>query len=180
MTRDEVLRAVQEIVDVPERVTVLVDGLEHADPLVRQTCAIRLGCMGHEAAAARSALSRVASVDDSSPVQSWAAFALARMGDVETAQQSLLALLAADRPEVRCHAAVALAALGPDVPVGVIPSLVEALHDESENVRWAVIWTLGEIGPLADIATAHLENYRTDESPAVRMAAATALRKING
>lgn len=178
MTRDEILRAFVAAGSVAQQIALLIEGLRSGDPLVRQTCAIRLGCLGDAASDAVAALLEVAMHEQSAPVRSWGAFALARMGHEEEALAVLLELLGSPLPEVRCHAAIALSALGPAIPHRAVPALVGALDDGSENVRWAIAWALGEVGPLAHDAIAPLTRLKQDPSASVRVAVATALRKI--
>lgn len=178
MTRDEILRAFVAAGSVDKQIPLLIEGLRSDDPLVRQTCAIRLGCLGDAAATAVDALLEIAHSEGSAPVRSWGAFALARMGKEEQALDVLFDLLASPRAEVRCHAAIALSALGPAIPHRAVPALLGALDDVSESVRWAIAWALGEVGPLAHDAVGPLTKLKQDPSASVRVAAATALRKI--
>ena len=60
-----------------------------------------------------------------------------------------------------------------------VPSLIEALGDESSHVRWHAALDLGKIGAPAAEAVPALITALSDESEGVRQRAAEALQKIN-
>jgi HEAT repeat protein len=179
LTRDDVVKAYAAARDVDEQVALLSRGLASEDPLVRQTCAIRAGCLGPAAAACAGLLREIATGDAMPPVRSWAAYALARVGDGE-GLRVLIHLSRDARTEVRSHAAIALSALGPAIPSDALPELLPLLEDPAESVRWAITWALGEMGTRAAGAATALGGLRRDPSPPVRLAASASLRKVRG
>lgn len=178
MDRDQVLAALAAAGSVELQVSLLAAGLSSPDGLVRQTCAIRLGFLGARADGALEPLLEVARDDEHARVRSWAAFALARLGCVGPGVAILVGLLGHERLEVRGHAAIALSALGPQIPEYAVARLVAQLGDDSENVRWALCLALGEMGASARASLPALAELRRDVAPPVRLAAATAIRKI--
>jgi HEAT repeat protein len=86
---------------------------------------------------------------------------------------TLVHLISAGEPEVRC---VAICALGQIRDVRCVPQLVLTLLDESTHVRADAAIALGEIGSLR--ALDPLMDQLTDSEPGVRAAAIVALGKL--
>ncbi|MFN7976337.1 MAG: HEAT repeat domain-containing protein [Acidobacteriota bacterium] len=162
-----------------DQIQGLLRSLSEPDPRIRQTTVIRLGCIGAAAEQAVPELLRITE-HDTHANRAWAAFALVRIGRGSDAFPILLSLLRDERPDVRSHAAIAISALGPSVPVEVLPDLVAFLDDPVENVRWAIVWTLGEVGAAATFALERLRLLKKDPSPPVRLAVASSIKKIHG
>lgn len=59
-----------------------------------------------------------------------------------------------------------------------VPSLIEALSDQDEDLRWRAATALGEIGPSAKDAVPALIEAKGDSSEWVRTRAAGSLEKI--
>jgi HEAT repeat protein len=107
----------------------------------------------------------------------WAAEALGEIG--APARQALPALLEAmkgDNDNLRRAAALAVVRLG-ETDNG-LPILIKALKHEVPDTRAYTAEVLGQVGPPAKKAVGALREAMKDESPAVRKAAAEALRKI--
>ena len=67
-----------------------------------------------------------------------------------------------------------------DLVASSLPILVTSLKNSREFVRVEAAMTLGELGPAASSALQALEAATSDSSPAVRSAAAAAIKKIKG
>jgi hypothetical protein len=87
---------------------------------------------------------------------------------------TLIAALSDIDPEVRQHAATALALAGPRA----IPPLVEALKDKNRDRRAAAAYALGQAGTAAREATPALLTALKDDDRVVRRQASYALSRI--
>jgi HEAT repeat protein len=95
-------------------------------------------------------------------VKETAADALARIG--EEAVPSLIVALSDPDPDVRAHAARAVAILGPKAQ-SAVPALIRLLHDPDDYVRRNAARALGQIGPAAkDAIPSLIELLKEPES----------------
>ena len=111
-----------------------------------------------------------------------AIFALGTIGpDAAEAVPALATILTEDPdPEARHRAALALARATAGTTEGVA-ALTEALENaRTAQKRLLVARALGEVGAPARVAESQLRALLANDSPAVREAAAEALRKIMG
>ena len=112
----------------------------------------------------------------------WACLLLADIGpDAAPAVPALVKLLNTDdRPEVRREAMLALAKIGPGAEPAV-PALVNALDDHRRFIRGPAVYTLGSIGPKANVAEGKLRRIVNDKNfpPFIRTLSLWALAKIN-
>jgi HEAT repeat protein len=106
--------------------------------------------------------------------------------DAKHAMAALMEGLADKDRVTRCHIAVALAHILPEIQVPpmlglqITPALLDVLSDEDPNVRREGIDALGKFGPIAGGATRAL-TYMTknDKDEKVRQAAAETLTKVH-
>lgn len=112
-------------------VPVLIEALDHADPLIRENAAKALGDAGADAKDAIPAL--VASLRDADEdVRIWSSISLTRLG--EPVAEWALGALGDASPAVRADAARALSKPHP-APPRAAPALLAAVKDENVEVR---------------------------------------------
>jgi len=92
----------------------------------------------------------------------------------------LVRALKAKDEAVRIMAAEDLGERGPTEPDQAVPALADALKDPSANVRQVAVRALAKIGPEARSAAPALKKALTDSDLGVRLAAADALKTIQG
>lgn len=138
-----------------------------ADARVRTASAEALGQLSSASSAA--ALGRALS-DANVFVRRAAAQAIGDLDDLKSAPPGLVAALRSGDPELRHHAANALAEIADPATT---PALVELLSDRSNEIRQHAAQALGEIG-TADAVKA-LTRALEDQDPEVRRAAVEAL-----
>jgi HEAT repeat protein len=164
----------------------LLDGLEHADPAVRQHA--MSGWVEVAEALAPAAAALADRLEDEEPgVREAAVRALSALGRqaalaLPTVRAALRRLSLGDRHDgsLRTAAVEALSAIGnpPEAPVA---ELVRALHDPSPPVRFSAVQALGERGAAGGPAVGSLLQLSLhDPDPAVRLEAAIALYRIDG
>ena len=157
-----------------QAVFALIKNLHEPDATVRSAAAGALRYMGPEAKAAIPALAdRLRDVDWS--VRKAASDTLKRLGAdvaVSVAQQIHDA-----NPEVRETVVRTLQEIGPEAKA-VIPTLVEALGDQSALVRSLAASTLRDLGPEAKIAIPALADRLRDADWSVSIAASHALERM--
>lgn len=120
-----------------------------------------------------------AALNAGSPQQRWAAtVALYRStADIEPFLPMLTAQLS-DPDEALVQASLGgLRKLGPRA-APALPGLTRLLLHAEPDVRWAALGTIAAIGPVAGGVAADVEPLLRDESAAVRIAAADAMRRI--
>jgi HEAT repeat protein len=168
-------------------VTDWLAALSHDSPFSRPQ-AVSVPAAGTPPAAPLSALPGLLSLlrDDDRDVRARAAAGLGALG--EQIRRALPVLRAAlkeaalgdDDEAVRAGAARALLQAGPQA-ASEVAALVDSLHDELDVVRFHAAVALGELGRAGRPAVAALTHtHLWDEDPAVRVAAAIALWKIDG
>ena len=140
-------RAVGEmaIADAAGAETALLGALNHSDSAVRYWAVIAFGEMGERAGVGRERLRRL--LDDPAPeVRVWAAYALHRLGEEQSAINTLIEELSNPEKGARLQAAHALDALG-KAAAPAAEALRGALDDDFDYVRRVArhaLWTLGE------------------------------------
>jgi HEAT repeat protein len=116
--------------------------------------------------------------DSSMAVKIWARMAVMRMDKVtDTHVKAIGAQLKNSDPEVRVHAARALATIGPEAK-GQISNLMAQLDDKDLQVVYWVIVALAQMGDAAMPALSALEKFKGDKDEAIRRAAEEAIEKI--
>jgi HEAT repeat protein len=110
------------------------------------------------------------------------AYALGSIGaDAAAAEPALLATLKSDDRSLAVMGAWALTKVKPaDAVAKAVPVLIAGLGDAHPQTRRVAAEALGELGPQAKSAAAALEKASADQDPAVRAAAAEALRAVRG
>jgi HEAT repeat protein len=100
------------------------------------------------------------------------------VGDNDAVTSALAEALGYDQdPGVRTAAARGLIVAGVEA-AGAVPALIDALRDETPDVRqWSAL-ALGRIGSAARTAVGALTEVEGDENQMVANAALTALRQI--
>ena len=128
-------------------IPALVRELHDRDPHGRAGAAWALGRIGPPAHAAQGDLA--AALEDAQDEVRWrAGVALGRVGPDADVLPRLIALVAARGSPARAPAAEAIGRIG-EAAAGAVPTLVDALGDPREDVRWHAVWALGRIGPAA-------------------------------
>lgn len=133
---------------VRELVPLLAKAIDLSDAGMRRCAAIALQELGPEAALAKETL--VKSIDDKDDVV--ALMSVLACGEIGPQAEDAVPALGRYLREKEHGLSRGLAArsLGKIGPCAV-PVLLEAIHDESEQVQWSVIQALGDIGPEAAI-----------------------------
>lgn len=149
-----------------------------ASMLVRKEAAKTLGVLGPKAKAAVAGLMKGLQ-DSDAEMRLQAAMTLGQVGpDAAEAIPSLLKATKDKDKAVRCEAIHSLGKFG-KAAYAVIPDLIRILKDEEvPEVRLAAIQELGDFGPEAKQAVEALTIASRDGRPAIREAAAEALKKI--
>jgi HEAT repeats/HEAT repeat len=154
--------------------------LKSSDEKTRWTAAYVLGDMGRQARPALPALAAALN-DPSWVVRCQVVESLVYIDPQgEQVVGPLVEALHDPEPRVRAEVAKALARLGPAAGPAV-RELTNRLKDDVCEVRVHAANALGSIGSAADVARPHLRIVASnDDEPAVREAAAEALRRIEG
>lgn len=159
---------------------VLLDGLRHKNPGVREQAAYALGAFGVHEDRCVPALAQAA-LDDTPSVRAIIAWALWRFAcdrDLAPEGVSALSTLVLDGAlPVRFQAAEGLT-LVLDHPADVLPQLMEGLDSPDFMTRLKAVSAIGRIGPEARPALAALERARTDPQASVAKAATNAIARI--
>jgi HEAT repeat protein len=145
---------------------------------VRKEAAKTLAAIGADSRSAVQELIQ-ALADSQTDVRQYAALTLGKIGpDAAAAVPSLQKALKDKDQEVRCQAARALGNCG-KAGLLALPELIRLLKDDDvAEVRLAVIQVLGDFGPDAKDAVDALSIASRDGRPAIREAAADALKKV--
>jgi HEAT repeat protein len=159
----------------------LVEVLKSEDPTVRAEVLQILGDIGPQAEPAVAAATTALEDPDRNVVLT-ASYCLGKIGpQAKAAIPGLRKLLASDDKVVRLTALWSLLQIGPKSEALVeaaLPVLTDSLANNLDYVRLEAATALGDLGPAAEPALAALEAAAKDQSPAVRRAAAEAIRKI--
>ena len=164
-------------------VKALLGGLRDISFQVRLECVLSLIALGPPATGADKAavmgdLDLLLRNDRNTIVKIWARMALMRMDKVtETHVKAIAYLLKNSDPEVRIHAARALATIGPDAK-GQVSTLMEQLDDKDLTALYWVIVALAQMGDAAMPALPVLGQLRNHKDEAIKRAADEAIEKI--
>ncbi|HZN34602.1 MAG TPA: HEAT repeat domain-containing protein, partial [Pirellulaceae bacterium] len=142
-----------------------------------------IGSIGPKADSAVSAV--IAALGDADPVvKSAASYAVGKIGPAaKDALPALRTMAGADDEMLRLSsvwAMLQIGAMNDEVTKMAVPMLAKALTNEREFVRVEAAMSLGKLGKAATSAVPALEKAQQDPSPAVRHAAAEALKLIKG
>jgi HEAT repeat protein len=165
-------------------VDALVSTSKTDDPELREQVYFTLAAIGPGAAPATETLVEVISNDDKR-VRESALFALREIGPgAKSAIRPLLRKMEADKSFDSFAAAWALSSIAPtNEAVGkrVLPVLLRGLASADEQTRLNSADAIAEWGPNGASAAAELKKVaHEDKSPAVREAAAAALKRVEG
>ena len=160
-----------------------INNLTDDDPEERHDAAKALENMGMRAAPAVDDLAEALS-DEDDAVRYRAAKALCKLGTAaRNATASIARALATDGHEkVQYYSAKSLAEIAstyPEDAVVAVDDLRSALTCDAPKTRYYIVKALGKIGPEAAAAIPDLEACANDTDEKVRMAAKSALEKIN-
>jgi HEAT repeat protein len=162
-------------------VPALIKALGDDDPATRSEVLMALGAIGPDAQAAVPAVIK-ALHDPEVSVRYAACYALGKIGPAALpAEGDLQNELSAEDPFLRVASAWALARIHPECAVTAaksVPVLVKALGEPNVTTRLEAAESLGCLGPLAKDAIPALNKAKEDRDPAVREAAAEALKAI--
>jgi HEAT repeat protein len=162
---------------VPE----LIKALKDEDAEIRREAEFALGAIGAEAASATAALIE-ALADDDEEVRHAACYALGKIGPkAKAALPALEKNLKSDDKFLQFASIWAMLQIHVDkseLAEVAVPMLIDALDDERAHIRVEAAYSLGELGAAAKSSIAALEKAMDDDNPAVRIAVAEALEKI--
>ncbi|MDX1945151.1 MAG: HEAT repeat domain-containing protein, partial [Pirellulaceae bacterium] len=185
LRRERALRILARIgEDSAPAVPELVKLLQDADPKVRTESLFVLAAIGPKAEAAVAPATALLA-DPDRDVMLTAGYALGKIGPAaKSAMPALQKLLSSDDQMTHLTGVWALLKIDPknqDLGKSAVPLLAAALKHSYDFVRGEAAITLGELGPLSASAVPALEAAAaSDPSPAVRSAAAAAIKKIKG
>ncbi len=168
--------------EAAEAVPALLKHVDDEDPATRADIFVTLGHIGPAAKAATEAATK-ALQDSEQEVQSSAVYALGSIGpDAAVCADQIIKLMDSGNPRLTTVCAWALVHIDPsnqEYYHQAIPLLMEAINSERVVVRVEAISTLGMIGPAAREALESLAKLADDPDPAVREAAAEAIKMID-
>src|SRR5262249_51329786 len=125
-----------------------------------------------------SVLGQLLNNDRNLVVKIWARMALMRMEQVsENHLKAIGGFLRNSDPEVRIHAARALATIGPDAK-SQVPYLMSQLDDKDLQVLYWVIVALAQMGDAALPAVPTLSELKNHKDVVIKRAAEEAIEKI--
>ncbi len=167
--------------DAAPAVPNLVELLKTDDPALKAEVLQILGGIGPQAEPAVAAAS-TALEDPDRHVVLTASYCLGKIGPPAKAGiPGLRKLLASEDKVMRLSSTWALLQIGPKTEALVesaLPVLTDSLASPLDFVQYEAAVALGDLDPSAEPAVSALEAAATDQSPAVRRAAAEAIRKI--
>lgn len=164
-------------------IKALLGGLRDISFQVRLESVLSLIALGPPATGAdktavMSDLDLLLKNDRNTIVKIWARMALMRMDKVtDTHLKAIAAFLKNSDPEVRIHAARALATIGPDAKAQV-STLMTQLDDNDLTALYWVIVALAQMGDAALPAVPALTQLRNHKDEAIKRAADEAVEKI--
>lgn len=158
--------------------SVLSEALKEEDVFLREQACQALGEMGLAAKAAAPALMS-ALTDKDAKVRALSAAALGKMPGVTGTFLKLSAALDDTDVDVRLSAAHSIWLHQPKTTDVTVPVIVAALKHKQVRARIRAAELLGEIGAAAKASVPALVEAIRDENPAVRQAAALALKKVD-
>jgi HEAT repeat protein len=162
----------------------LINQLKNDDPKVRTEVLFVLAAIGPKADAAAAPVTAALSDADREVVLT-AGYCLGKIGPAaKSASSDLQKLVGSEDKMLALTGVWALLQIGPQDPAlakMAVPLLTEALRHERVFIRVEAAMALGKLGKAADSALPQLELTSTlDGSPAVRQAAADAMKQIKG
>ncbi len=160
----------------------LIDAASDADPPFRTEINFALAAIGPAAAPATDALVKAIS-DEDKGVRESALYALREIGPgARDAVRPLTNKVDADDSFEAMASAWALARIVPSdaaVAAKVLPVLIRGLSNSGEQTRLNSVEAIADLGPRAERAASELKKLaQDDKSPAVREAAAAALKRV--
>lgn len=164
-------------------IKALLSALSDASSQVRLEAVLSLITLGPPALAAdknytMSILQQLLNNDRDQIVKIWARMALMRMDKVHDGHLKIIGgLLKNSDPDVRIHAARALATIGPDAK-GQVPYLMAQLDDKDLTVVYWVIVALAQMGDASLPALTSLAELSKHKDQAIKRAAEEAIDKI--
>ncbi len=175
--------------DAAPAVDALVPMLEHEGRLTRRRAVTALGRIGPKAMAALPAVTKLVETETDSSIRQQAELAVRQINLEAIVQESiadapdevkrLVAQLREDDQHRSVAAAKALGTMGRGAAESV-PALAQALLRENKWIREASAQALGEMGRDGRPYSSALRPLLDDPEPEVRLAAETALAKLEG
>ncbi len=167
--------------DAADAVPALMATLDDTEPPLRRESLFALGAVGAQAAKATDKIvSKL--TDEDADVRSAACYALGKIGPGAQAALPALAKLMDSEDEflqiASVWASLKISPADAQLQVKAVPRLIKALTDVRDHVRVEAAYTLGELGAVAQSATAALQKAQEDSNPAVREAASHALQQL--
>ncbi len=165
----------QDTLVQPESVSALIQSLTDPDANIRSSAAIALGRIETDATEVVPVLIRTLADQDAN-VRLSVAISLGRLGpEASAAAPALTQTLADPSNEVREASIAALKRIGAEA----VPTLIQALTSDDNNIRLSAALILGDIGKEAKTAIPALIATLQDEDAAVRGNAAASLGSIS-
>jgi HEAT repeat protein len=182
--RERAMRVLAKIgPDAAPAVPSLVGLLKDTDPAVKQEALYTLASIGPKAAEGVEPITALLK-DPDRDVKLTSHYALGKIGPAaKSALPALKGEMTSDDEMVKVTAVWAMLKIDPqnqEIAAMAIPLMADVMDHPYDFIQVEAAMSLGELGPAAASAIPALEAALRDNSPAVRSAAADAIRKIKG